>query len=82
MTPSIKPAAARASDAPGLQIEHDALGRAVRVFIGPLDITHLVARVGTNTTMLGTRVEVVLSANVPALDEPFPALADQPARAQ
>lgn len=45
---------------PALRIEHDALGRAVRVLLGPLDITHLVVRVQTNTTVGHTDTEVVL----------------------
>lgn len=46
-----------------LRIEHDAFGRPIRVFVGPLDVTHLVARVQTNTTMNGTFTEVVLTAH-------------------
>lgn len=45
-----------------LRIEHNALGHAVRVFVGPLEVTHLVARVQTNITMAGTLTEVVLCA--------------------
>ena len=44
-----------------LRIEHDAFGRPVRVFVGPLEVTHLVARVQTNTTINGTFTEVVLT---------------------
>ena len=43
-----------------LRIEHNALGHAVRVFVGPMEVTHLVARVQTNITMAGTLTEVVL----------------------
>lgn len=47
-----------------LRIECDAFGRAVRVFVGPLEVTHLVARMQTNTTINGTTTEVVLKAHV------------------
>lgn len=43
-----------------LRVEHNALGQAVRVFVGPLDVTHLVALVQSNTSVSGTVQEVVL----------------------
>ena len=49
-----------------LRIEVDAIGRPVRVYVGPLDVTHLVARVQTNTTMHGTLTEVVLCSRTAA----------------
>lgn len=63
------PAACRRDD---LRIERNAFGEPVRVFIGPLDVTPLVARVQTNTTLTGTTTEVVLTAHsarrAPALE--------------
>lgn len=50
---------------PQLHIETNELGQPVRVFVGALNVTHLVARVQTNTTMHGTHVEVVLEAHWP-----------------
>lgn len=47
---------------PLLRVEYDHLGRPIRVYIGALDVTHLVARVQTNTTHHGTTTEVVLTA--------------------
>lgn len=47
---------------PELRLEHDACGRPVRVYVGDLEVTHLVARVQSNTTMHGTAIEVVLCA--------------------
>jgi len=49
-----------------LRIECDAFGRPVRVFIGPRDITPLVVRVQTNTTLNETTTEVVLLARAPS----------------
>ena len=49
-----------AAPVPELRLEHDALGSAVRVLLGPLDITPLVVRVQTNTTLGRTVTEVVL----------------------
>ena len=48
------------SAAHALRLEHDALGRPVRVLLGPLDITPLVVRVQTNTTLGRSTTEVVL----------------------
>ena len=45
---------------PDLRLEYDAFGRPVRVLLGPLDLTPLVARVQTNTTIGCTTTEVVL----------------------
>jgi hypothetical protein len=36
-------------------------GRAVRVFVDDIDVTHLVARVQSMTTLIGTTLEVVLT---------------------
>lgn len=56
---------------PKLRLQYDALGRPIRVFIDALEVTHLVARVQSNTTMQGTTTEVVLTSQAgraPALE--------------
>ena len=50
---------------PAVRIERNAFGDPVRVHIGTLEVTHLVARVQSNTTMGGTAIEVVLSVHNP-----------------
>lgn len=52
-----------ADDGPALRIERNERGQATRVFVGDTEITHLVVRVGCNTTLRGTTVEVVLTPN-------------------
>ena len=44
-----------------MRVEHNDSGQAVRVYIDNIDVTHLVARVQSNTTLLGTSQEVVLT---------------------
>jgi hypothetical protein len=43
-----------------LRVTTDRAGRPIRVFLGTLEITHLVARVQSITTMAGTAYELVL----------------------
>ena len=51
---------------PSLRLEHDALGRPVRVLLGAQDITRLVVRVQMMTTLRRTTTEVVLCCHSPA----------------
>jgi hypothetical protein len=52
--------------APALRLEHDAMGRPVRALLGAQDITHLVVRVQSMTTLRRTTTEVVLCCHSPA----------------
>lgn len=48
-----------------MRIERNRNGQPVRVYVGHIDITHLVARVQSNTsTLLGTTQEVVLTVGL------------------
>ena len=62
------PAACRRDD---LRIERNVFGEPVRVFIGALDVTPLVASVQSNTTYTGTTTEVVLTAHSPRRAQPL-----------
>jgi hypothetical protein len=44
-----------------LRVHRNEGGLAIRVYVDDVDVTHLVARVQSNTTLIGTTLEVVLT---------------------